>query len=58
MDEAKIEVDHYYDRGLIWNEPEDRKDFYKTAVAKNTLSGRSRSGKDQEILYRTHLAER
>lgn len=33
----KIEVDHYYDRGLIWNEPEDRKDFYKTAVAKNTL---------------------
>lgn len=37
MDEAKIEVDHYYDRRLIWNEPEDRKDFYKTAVAKNTL---------------------
>lgn len=33
----KIEVDHYYDRRLIWNEPEDRKDFYKTAVAKNTL---------------------
>ena len=51
----KIEVDHYYDRRLIWNEPEG---FLQDGCSKEYPSGRSRSGKDQEILYRTHLAER
>ena len=45
----KIEVDHYYDRGLIWNEPEDRKDFYRTATVKNVLLSKADLGRIRKI---------
>ena len=45
----KIELDHYYDRGLIWNEPEDRKDFYRTATVKNVLLSKADLGRIRKI---------